>query len=57
MIAVAGAVGAIDPRSRARLDRAMATIGTATPSHERLADLLRHRDALLALAADTESEA
>jgi beta-N-acetylhexosaminidase len=50
MTAVAGAVGAIAPAARARLDRAMATIGTAVAKTERLADLLHHRDELLALA-------
>lgn len=57
MIAVAGAVGVIDPASRARLDRAMATIGPPRPQPARLADLLRHRDALLALTADITGEA
>jgi beta-N-acetylhexosaminidase len=57
MIAVAGAVGAIDPASRARLDRAMATIGPANPQPERLAELLHHRDELLALAVGAEREA
>jgi beta-N-acetylhexosaminidase len=54
MTAVAGAVGTIEPAARARLDRAMATIGRATPARERLADLLHHRDALLALADSAE---
>ena len=57
MIAVAAAVGAIDPASRARLDRAMATIGPADPQPERLAELLHHRDELLALVASTAREA
>jgi beta-N-acetylhexosaminidase len=57
MIAVAGAVGAIDPLARARLDRAMATIGAARPEPGRLADLLHHRDELLALTAAERREA
>jgi beta-N-acetylhexosaminidase len=56
MIEAAGAVGAIEPIARARLDRAMATIGPATPQPERLTELLHHRDELLALAVGAERE-
>jgi beta-N-acetylhexosaminidase len=54
MAAVAAAVGTIDPLARARLDRAMATVGPAAPDPARLADLLHHRDSLLALAEGVE---
>jgi beta-N-acetylhexosaminidase len=50
MTAVAGAVGTIAPVARERLDRAMATVERAQPAPDRLAELLRHRDELLALA-------
>jgi beta-N-acetylhexosaminidase len=54
MLAVAGAVGPILPAARARLDRAMATVAPVVVEPERLAALLHHRDALLALAEDVE---
>ncbi|MDB5662527.1 MAG: beta-N-acetylhexosaminidase [Sphingomonas bacterium] len=49
MVAVVGAVGAIDPQARARLDRAMATIA-AGAERTPFAELVATRDALLALA-------
>jgi beta-N-acetylhexosaminidase len=49
MVAVVGAVGAIDPPARARLDRAMATIA-AGAERTPFAELVATRDALLALA-------
>jgi beta-N-acetylhexosaminidase len=49
MIAVAGAVGAIGPATQARLDRATAMIRPTSPDPGALAELLHHRDSLLAL--------
>ena len=47
MVEIAGRLGEIAPRSRERLDRAMASVGAATGD---FAELIARRDALLAVA-------
>jgi beta-N-acetylhexosaminidase len=49
MVEIAGRLGEIAPASRARLDRAMASV-TRSAAPRDIADLMEKRDALLALA-------
>jgi beta-N-acetylhexosaminidase len=56
MIAIAHAVGPIGPAAQARLDRAMATVVPVAVEPQRLAELIHHRDDLLALTDGVERE-